>query len=356
MRSAASFACAVAAAALIGVAPADARQLDRRQIEQAEQRLRQEGRAVVALADAADDTPPADFLVHWHNDFLKAQSDTFVPFVVSIDARGAAVESVLLYVRVAPRGAGRTGERRAADAGLASYPFEEIYPVPLGASYPVRVTRGFTVPAGAYDLTLVVRERETPADARRRRRAAVLRRSLDVPDFTGAGLSASTLILADALTPLHGTSSPGELAERPYIVGSQEIHVAADTLFGPAEELIVVFLVYNPAATPEKDFDLEVEYHFVRQNQEGSGGPPQAPPQGLALLPGERYFNRTEPQRFNRESLGGGFDPGAGQPVMAGQGVPLAGFPDGDYRLVVKVNDLVARRGLEREVTFTVRR
>ena len=40
---------------------------------------------------------------------------------------------------------------------------------------------------------------------------------------------------------------------------------------------------------------------------------------------------------------------------MAGQGVPLAGFQEGEYRLAIKVTDLVSGRSISREVTFTVR-
>ena len=40
---------------------------------------------------------------------------------------------------------------------------------------------------------------------------------------------------------------------------------------------------------------------------------------------------------------------------MAGQGVPLAGFQEGDYRLAIKVTDLIAGRSISREVRFTVR-
>jgi hypothetical protein len=78
-------------------------------------------------------------------------------------------------------------------------------------------------------------------------------------------------------------------------------------------------------------------------------------PAGLSALPGERYFNRTEPQRFNPAILGPPFDPASGQPVMAGQGVPLAGFPEGEYRLVIRVTDQVSKQTLERHVAFTVR-
>jgi hypothetical protein len=39
---------------------------------------------------------------------------------------------------------------------------------------------------------------------------------------------------------------------------------------------------------------------------------------------------------------------------MAGQGVPLAAFPEGEYRLLIRITDRISKRSLEREVAFTV--
>ena len=129
---------------------------DRRQLERLEQTLRQEGQAVVALADAAPDRPqPADFTLTWHNDFLKAQTGTFVPFIVTIAPRAARASDALLYVRAARPGQAaaepRAGRRRppAGEAAPPLYPFEEIYPVAL-SDQPVRIARGFALPAGEY--------------------------------------------------------------------------------------------------------------------------------------------------------------------------------------------------------------
>ncbi len=77
----------------------------------------------------------------------------------------------------------------------------------------------------------------------------------------------------------------------------------------------------------------------------------RAQPAGRA---GEQYFNRTEPQRFNRALMGTAYDPGTGEPVMAGQVVPLAGFEAGDYRLDVQVTDLLSGKSISRDVLFTV--
>ena len=162
-------------------------------------------------------------------------------------------------------------------------------------------------------------------------------------------------MLADRLTVLAEPPPAASLFERPYVIGTREIDPAADAVLRRSEELIVVFLVYNPAVTTDKQFDLEVEYHFFRKSRAGPEDPRPATPAGLTALPGERYFNRTEPQRFNPAILGPPFDPESGQPVMAGQGVPLGGFPEGEYRLLIRVTDQVSKRSLERQVAFTVR-
>ncbi len=351
------FAYGITAMACIGGRILAAQTLDRRQQERLEQTLRQEGQAVVALADATGEAP-ADFTLTWHNDFLKAQTGTFVPFIVTVGPRAARASAALLYVRAA-RPAGTPVETRpsrrrppAASEGPILHPFEEVYPVAL-SDQPVRIARGFSLPAGEYELTVVVRERED--DRGRRRLAAVLRRPLSVPDYSTGALSTSTIMLADRLTVLAEPPPAASLFERPYVIGTREIEPAPDTAFRPSDELIVVFLVYNPTVTPDKQFDLEVEYHFFRKTRAGPGDPESAAPAGLAALPGERYFNRTEPQRFNPAILGPPFDPGAGQPVMAGQGVPLGAFPEGEYRLVIRVTDQIVKRSLERHVAFTVR-
>jgi hypothetical protein len=367
MRARRRFAWGLLACAVVAGRIAAAQNPDRRQLERIERGLQQEGEAVVAIADAAargDGAPPADFSLSWRNDFLKAQGGTFVPFIVGIGVLESRAAAALLYVRVAPYAQDERPARparRSPSVALegSGYPFEEIYPVDLSTGGIVTsLARGFSISAGEYDVTVVVRERERRGD-RGRRLAAVLRRRLSVPDYSKAELSTSTVILADRLTVLPGPLAPGEQFERPYVIGGRDIVPAADSVFRRSEELIVVFLVYNPSVTPDKHFDLEVEYHFFRKNRDGGGDPPGARGSTSgrpipASQPGETYVNRTEPQRFNPAVLGPQFEPAAGQPVMAGQGVPLTGFREGEYRLAIRVTDLVSGRSIERHVSFSV--
>lgn len=330
------------------------------ELKQIEEMQRQEGEAILALADAAlaGRTVPSDFEVGWQNEFLKAQRGTFVPFTLTVDATRLTRPSALVYVRVVPRAAVPRGDERRSTRPLPSeFPVDAIFAVELEPDVRkrARVSRGFSVRAGEYDLYVVLRERADPAVPRWQPKAAVLKRPLSVPNFWSGELSASSVIVADRLIPLSRPVTPEELVDRPYALGHNEIVPAGDRKFRRDEELIFVFLVYDPAVTDDGTFDLQVEYHFYRTV--GPEDEPDARRPAAAHPPareGERYFNYTDPQRFNPAVLGSQFDPAAGHPVMAGQGVPLAGFPEGDYRLAISVTDLVSGKSIMRDVHFTV--
>jgi hypothetical protein len=356
-------------ATVAAATPAAHQKPDVAQGERLEQLHRLEGEAVIALADAAlsGKHVPSDLSIRWRNDFLKAQRGTFVPFVVTIDSTPPlTTPSVLLYVRLAPRvtppssarGARPERDSRPDAPTTAEFAVEEIYPIDVraAAGQPVTVTRGFAAAAGDYDLVIVVRERVNPAEPGLPRRTGVLTRRLLLPDFQGESLTTSSVILADRVTVLETPPREEQPEERPYLIGLSEIQPAADTLLRRDEELIVVFLIYNPFVTPERKFDIEVEYHFFTRTGDREGRD-VTPPAGVVRPPardGERYFNHTKPQRFTPAIMGPQFDPSAGHPLMAGQGVPLASFPLGEYRLAIRVTDIVTGKSLLKEVDFTI--
>ena len=260
---------------------------------QAEQTQREEGEAILALADAALSGKglPSDFSLQWQNDFVKAQRGTFVPFTLTADASQFTRRTALVYVRAIRRSEKPepdSGERkRAARAGEEStYPVDAIFPVDLThtAGQALRLSRGFSVTAGEYDVVVVMRERVDPEAPRTRPKASVLRQALSVPDFGSTELTTSSVILADRLTVLVEEVPADQLAERPYVIGRNEITPAVDRRFGRDEELIVVFLVYNPMVTPDRQFDVRVEYHFYRkigvgQQADGEVGRGSHPPE-----------------------------------------------------------------------------
>jgi hypothetical protein len=311
---------------------------------------RREGEAVLALADAAmaGKSVPLDFALFWQNEFVKAQRGTFVPFTLTVDASQLSKPSALVYVRALKRG----GDSPREEAG--PYPVDAIFPVELQreTGSRARVSRGFSVLPGEYDVLVVMRERVDPASPRAKPKAAVVRQSLSVPDFWSNELTTSSVIVADRLSLLSEPVAADQIAERPYAIGRNEITPALDRTFRRDEELIVVFLVYNPMVTTERHFDVKVEYHFFRKASAVVDGEPSAPhPPARA---GEKYFNHTDPQRFNPALMGTAFDPARGEPVMAGQVVPLSAFQEGEYRLAVQVIDLLSGQSISRDVLFKV--
>ena len=294
----------------------------------------------------------SDFAIRWSNDFFKAQTGTFVPFTVTIDRSSLTATHGLMYVRAARR----DGMTVRARDGVIRYPFDVIFPVVLTApvGQPVRITRGFAVAPGEYDVYVALRERAAdPFDSRGRLKGAVLKQPLTVPDFWTGELTTSTVMLADQIDPVVAPVTGDDVLERPYVIGTQELHRAADSRFRRDRELIVVFLIYNAATSREKDFDIEVDYHLFRRD---AAAPAEAAPADGARPParaGERYVTRTPPQRFRPSMMGSDFDPATG-PILAGQGILLSSFQEGEYRLGITVTDLMSRQSLSRDVTFSV--
>ncbi|HEX5473811.1 MAG TPA: hypothetical protein VFX12_04030 [Vicinamibacterales bacterium] len=311
--------------------------------------------ALMKVADVAmaGRPSPSDIPLHFRCDFLKAQEKrTYVPYIVSLDAATLASPSVVFYLRVVARGtAGPDGTRDAKHAGgdkpgrakaekmPATFAYEdvqfvEVAPPPPGE--PARISRAFAVPAGEYDVYLVLRDRATAGAPPR---TSVLVAPITVPDFWTGELTTSSIMLADRVERLSAPLTKDQQIEHPFALGQAEIEIAADSSFSTRDELSVVFLIYNPTVAAGGKFDLQVDYAFYRETAEG-----------------EQYFNRTEPQRFNPSVLGPAFDPSAGQQIVAGQAVPLAAFEAGNYRLDIKVTDLISGKSLARDVTFTVTR
>lgn len=320
----------------------------RRAQERIDEALRRESEALVRIADAAvaGKSAPADFTLEWRNDFFKARPGTFVPFTVTFRAPALPSRLALLYIRV-------DSQSDAGNRAIRPSAYETIFPVRIDATAGamVSVTRGFAVPAGRYRVILVLRESVEEQTGSRARKAGVLVQDLAVPDFWTGELATSTVMLATGVERLQAPVPSDELDEDPYAVGSNRIHVTRDRAFARDTELIVAFLIYNPSVVPDKHFDVQVDYHLYRKDGgQGESANPDHPP----ARRGERYVTRTNPQRFNPSLMGAQFDPLAGTPILAGQGILLAGFEPGEYRLGITVVDLLSRKTLTRDVTFSV--
>ncbi len=336
----------------------------------------QEIQNLVRVADGAMSGQPApsDFPIQFQNDFLKAQGTrVWVPITLTLDPAKLTSSALTLYLRVVPRGTtappappaaapnakdNKDKDKKtdgkaapaAAPAGPA-YPYEDASFMdvkPAGPGQPIRILRGIGVPAGSYDLYIVLHERSASGTAPAAPPAAaaapaasgktsVLKQPLDVPNYGSGEFATSTVILAERVEQLATAITPDQQSEHPYAFGQTEIVVAPDRKFKKSQELIVLLQIYNPMVTAEKKFNLEATYTFYQQD----GGT-------------EKRFNSTAPQTFSAESMGAAFDPSGNSSIQAGQGVPLQSFPEGLYRLEIKITDKLSAKVLTQNANFTV--
>jgi len=324
----------------------------------ASQAQQQEYATVVRLADTAmaGQPAPSDFPVQFQNDFLRAQGGrVWVPITLTIDPAKLPSAAMTLYTRVAPRGMtappppspadkndkgkndkNKKNDKAAPPAG-PTYPYEEIAVLdvkPTAPGQPIRIVRGLGVPSGSYDLYIVLHERAASGATAK---ATVLKQPLDVPNYGNGEFATSSVILAERVEQLPAPLPPDQQSEHPYAFGTSEIVVSPDHKFKKAQELIVLLQIYNPSFTADKKFSLEAAYTFYRQD---TGG--------------EKRFNSTEPQGLTPDSMGPGFDPSGNSAIQAGQAIPLQSFPEGTYRLEIKITDKLNAKVLTQNVNFTV--
>ena len=326
----------------------------------AQQRTQQ---AVVRAADAAmaGQTAPADFPIQFQNDFLKAQGTAvWVPFTLTMDPAKISGPATI-YFRVTPRGMTvpppadkpekghekarekRTEQktRLVAEEG-PSYPYQQIEALdlkPAAPGQPIRIVRGMALQPGSYDFYAVVRERAAspppggaPDPALK---MSVLKLPLEVPDYSNGEFSTSTIILADRVEQLQAPVPPSEQADHPYAFGQTQIVVSPDRRFKKSQELVVLLQIYNPALSADKKFNLEATYTFF---QEGAGG--------------EKRFNATEPQELTTDTMAG--SDLSKTSIQAGQAIPLESFPEGSYRLEIKVTDKLSSKVVTQSAAFSV--
>src|SRR5256885_7001615 len=307
---------------------------------------------IVKIVDgiAAGQPAPNDLSLTWvREDVLKAQGNKeYVPFTITIDASKMSGNTVAFYWRVVNKNApaaapadAKKDEKKDEKNKKSDYAYEDIAFVPIAAGQtPMRISRSFTVPSGSYDVFLIAKE-PTPDKAPKNAppaKASVVKHTVDVPDFWNGELATSSVIVAQRIDPLPAPLTPQQQADRPYALGGMEIVPAFETKFTKKSELSTFMLIYNPKVDGANKPDVTVEYNFY---QKAAGQP-------------EKFFNKTNPQSLNAQTLPPQFDLAAGHQLQSGQAVPLASFPEGDYRLEIKVTDKIANKTLTREINFTV--
>ena len=338
-------------------------------------------RALLTITDeAATGKATSSLPLKWEGThFIKSHGDkTYVPFTVSLDGSAfTAPTPVSLYLRVAKRGElpptaapeaarddkkkddkksqDQQGQGSQVDA-RHEYPFEDVFfidlPAPV-AGKPHLLRRAFAVSPGDYDVYVAVKEKAAApaagtgdaaksgdtaaADAGASAKIGVVKQELTVPSLDGE-LTTSSVIVAEKVDELQAPIPTDRQSEHPYTFGQMRIVPAVDGAFPKSTDLNVIFWIYGAgtdAAT--KKPNVQVDYNFHQK-----------------LPDGEKFFNRTEPTVMNAETLPPQFDLAAGHQLPGSLAVPLASFPEGEYRLEVKVTDKTSGKTITRDVPFTV--
>lgn len=300
-------------------------------------RSKQEQAEIEQLVKAVDavmagEPAPSDVQMTLTPYFLKSQEQrTFVPFV--LDLKGAPAADAAVYVRVVNPSA-----QPDPKAKKIEYPWDDIHFVPASAMSAGKLNRVFMAAPGTYDVYVAVKER-LPEKAPKTQVAkmGVLKTQVTVPDYWNGELTTSSILVTDKVNMLSAPLSPDEGRERPFVFGTQELIPASDMEFKKSEQLATFFQVYNAGLGSDGKPDLVMEYNFHRKE---AGA--------------EKFFNKTNPQPVNAANLPPTFDP-AKFPVPGGIEVPLTSFPEGDYRLEIKIVDKAAGKTVTKDINFTVK-
>ena len=331
-----------------------------RELEDWERAELQELVQVVVAARRGELTPAADPFELTPSYLKGADGNTYVPFTLTIDPAKLSESNVAVYVHViehqAAPATAATAETDDSDESetpeavldqwLVDLPdaiFEDAYFVQVeeGDDGAAHLSRAFSVPSGDYDVYVALRDSKG-ADADDDARAAattvmMLKEELSVPNLWTTDLQTSSVLIAEVVEPLSAPLSPQEQIQQPYTLGTTRIVPKYDRSFGKRDELSLIMLVYNPTLAANQMPDVTVEYNFHSKTDSG-----------------EEFFNKTTPQQFNAQSLPSGFSVELGHQIVAGQSVPLSLFPEGAYRLEIKVTDNTAGVSVIQEVMFTV--
>lgn len=296
---------------------------------------KEEIETIVKMVDAAmaGQPAPSDVQMKIAPVFLKSQeARNFVPF--TIEMTGIPQKDAVLYIRVVDPTAKPDEKKKKVE-----YPWDDVHFVPAAqlAGSPVRLNRVFMAKPGTYDVYVMAKERlADKAPKNTVVKAGLLKTSVTVPDLASE-FTTSSILVADKVNILNAPLSMDEARERPFAFGTQELEPAADMDFTKAEELSIFFQVYNPGLNAGGKPDLTLEYNFLRK--EGAE---------------DKFFNKTNPQAINESNLPPQFDP-AKFPVPGGITVPLKSFPEGEYRLEIKITDKTSNKVLTQNVKFNVK-
>ena len=347
MRIRRVLAIAVALAFAITSAPVAAQKKDDKKPPKRSKAEQADVETLVKLVDGvAGGTQPAPTAVaiSWESShFVKGQEgSTYIPFTLTVDRAKLAKSNIAYYVRVvnkadAAAAPAASKEKDAKPAAAPIYAWDNINFIDVPANG--KLTRAIQLKPGDYEAFVAIKEKAPEKEQKNAPPAkmGVARHDLKVPDFGSNDLSTSSIMMASGIEVLNAPLSQDKQEENPYTFGPMKVNLSPDAKFAKTGELNLVFWIYGAGAAAAGKPNVQVEYAFHQKLPEG-----------------EKYFNRTQPQVLNAESLPPEFDVAAGHQLPGTLTVPLASFPAGDYRLEIKITDRTSNKTLTQNVTFAV--
>jgi len=299
----------------------------------------------VTPTSTATDEQQGEVKITWEmNHFIKGQGGlAYVPYTLVIDRAALGSEKVVVAVRAvsktpapapaAPAAPAQGNNRNQQAAPAPAYPWNDFDFFNL--SNEGKVSRAMMLPAGDFDLFVVVKDQST-GDNKQVVHTGLLRKKMTVPDFTKAELMTSSVLLG-GIDELPSALNASQQRENPYTFGQMKVTPTTTGRFAKGGELALIFWVYGAGSDAiTRRPNLTIDYSFYQRNADGT----------------EKYFNKTAPQDLNATTLPAEMDPAQGLPgVMS---VPMSVFPAADYRLEIKVNDKAAGKSVVQNVNFTV--
>ena len=311
--------------------------------KQEEKRSKAEQLDIAVLLKAVDtvtagQAAPTDSMVTWEsNHFIRSQDGTtYVPFTVHLDRSKLTSPTVAFYVRVDNKGAAPVApskDNKDKDKNAAIHPWENVYFATVGPDG--KVSRAIQVKGGDYDVYIAVKDKGTveKVDKNFNPTVGVAKKDLSIPDFNKPELATSSVILATAIQPVQGVTAAGE---DPYVFGPMQIVPSQDGKYKKADTLELIYWIYGATGHASGRPDVQIENSFNQKTADG-----------------EKFFNKTQPQGLNAQTLPAAFTVSSG-PLPGTLQVPLLSFPPGDYRLEIKITDKPSGKIVTQNVNFSV--
>ena len=260
--------------------------------------------------NALSDTLPTAFPVSLRTDLYQAtKGDTFVLVTLGVPKQDAAGASMVAFARLIPYSADQAAVTLAAADSFAPAQPENADP----AETMLVFQGGAGAHPGRYSILAGICD---PASGK----MSLVRQPVEIPDLSSGALKLSTVIVSSRLKGPEAPPDAGEGKRAPYYLGSFRIVPALNPTFRLGSNIAWYYQIYNAAPDPATGKpNLLVEYDF------------------LLMQKGE-YRPVANPQKLNRSSQVEAFS----FPLVKSTPT-LKGWVEGDYKLVIKVSDEVAK-------------